>query len=176
VNVAARMGAWSAGHRKTAIIGWLVFVMAALVIGSSGTKQITNAEGSNGQSAKAEQILNSSGFPDAASENVLVQTRNGQPDDAALRSAVTQVVAAVTSTKLVDNVHSPLDADGESYVSHDGHSMLVTFDMTGDADSAASRVQPILDAVAAVQKTHSSLRIEEVGDASGEKALDKTLG
>ena len=176
MNVAARMSAWSAGHRKTAIIGWLVFVMAALVIGSSGTKQITNAEGSNGQTAKAEQILTSSGFPDAASENVLVQTRNSQPDDAALRSAVTQVVSAVTSTKLVDDVHSPLDADGQAFVSRDGHSMLVTFDMTGDADTAASRVQPVLDAVAAVQRTNSSLRIEEVGDASGEKALDKTLG
>ena len=63
VNVAARMGAWSAGHRKTAIIGWLVFVIAALAIGSSGTKQITNAEGSNGQSAKAEQILRRVGLP-----------------------------------------------------------------------------------------------------------------
>src|SRR5665213_1496023 len=176
MNVAARMGAWSAGHRKTAIIGWLVFVMAALVIGSSGTKQITNAEGSNGQSAKAEQILSSSGFPDSASENVLVQTKNGQPDDAGLRAAVTQVVAAVSSTKLVENLHSPLDADGQSYVSHDGHSMLVTFDMTGNADTAASRVQPVLDAVAVVQKANSSLRVEEVGDASGEKALNKTLG
>ena len=176
MNVAARMGAWSAGHRKTAIIGWLVFVMAALVIGSSGTKQITNAEGSNGQSAKAEQILSSSGFPDAASENVLVQTKNGQPDDAGLRAAVAQVVAAVSSTKLVDNLHSPLDADGEPFVSHDGHSMLVTFDMTGNADTAESRVQPLLDAVATVQKANPSLRVEEVGDASGEKALDKTLG
>ena len=176
MNVAARMGAWSAGHRKTAIVGWLALVLAALVIGSSGTKQITGVEGSNGQTAKAGQILSSSGFPDAASENVLVQTRNGQPDDAALRSAVTQVVSAVTSTKLVDDVHSPLDADGQSYVSHDGHSMLVTFDMTGDADTAASRVQPVLDAVAAVQRTNSSLRIEEVGDASGERALNKTLG
>ncbi|HZV26348.1 MAG TPA: MMPL family transporter [Acidothermaceae bacterium] len=176
MNVAARMGAWSAGHRKTAIIGWLVFVMAALVVGSSGTKQITNAEGSNGQSAKAEQILSSSGFPDAASENVLVQTRNGQPDDAGLRAAVAQVVTAVSSTKLIDNLHSPLDADGQSFVSHDGHSMLVTFDMTGAADTAESRVQPVLDAVAGVQKANSSLRVEEVGDASGAKALNKTLG
>ncbi len=102
MNVAARMGTWSAGHRKTAIIGWLIFVLAALVIGSSGTKQITNAEGSNGQTAKAERVLTSSGFPNAASENVLVQTKNGQPDDAALRSAVTQVVAAVSSTKLIE--------------------------------------------------------------------------
>ncbi|HEY5454978.1 MAG TPA: MMPL family transporter [Acidothermaceae bacterium] len=176
MNVAARMGAWSARHRKTAIIGWLVFVMAALVVGSSGTTQITNAEGSNGQSAKAEQILSSSGFPDAASENVLVQTRNGQPDDAGLRAAVAQVITAVSSTKLIDNLHSPLDTDGQSYVSHNGHSMLVTFDMTGDANTAESRVQPVLDAVARVQQANSSLRIEEVGDASAAKALNKTLG
>src|SRR5450631_2125300 len=102
VNVAARMGSWSAYHRKTAIIGWLLFVVAAVVIGSSGTKQITNAEGSNGQTAKAERVLTSSGFPNAASENVLVQTKNGRSDDVALRSAVTQVIAAVSSTKLVD--------------------------------------------------------------------------
>ena len=176
MNVAARMGGWSAGHRKTAIIGWLAFVIAALVIGSAGTKQITNAEESNGQSAKAERILTSSGFPDAASENVLVQTRNGQPDAAGLRAAVTQVVSAVTSTKLIDDVRSPLDADGQAYVSRDGHSMLVTFAMTGDAGTAASRVQPVLDAVAGVQKANSSLRIEEVGAASGDRALNKTLG
>ena len=67
---------------------------------------------------------------------MLVQTRNGQPDDAGLRAAVAQVVTAVSSTKLIDNLHSPLDADGQSFVSHDGHSMLVTFDMTGDSDTA----------------------------------------
>jgi uncharacterized membrane protein YdfJ with MMPL/SSD domain len=176
VNVAAHMGTWSAGHRKTAIFGWLIFVIAALAIGSSGTKQITNAEGSNGQTAKAERILASSGFPDAASENVLIQTKNGQPDDDSLRAAVSQVVSGVSSTKLVDDLHSPLDADGQSFISRDGHSMLVTFDMTGDPDTASSRVQPVLDAVARVQGSNQSLRIEEVGDASAAKALDKTLG
>ena len=32
-NVAARMGRWSARHRKTAIFGWLAFVVAAFAIG-----------------------------------------------------------------------------------------------------------------------------------------------
>ena len=34
-NVAARMGRWSANHRKTAIFGWLAFVIAAVVIGTA---------------------------------------------------------------------------------------------------------------------------------------------
>ena len=63
MNVAARMGSWSARHRTKAIGGWLLFVVAAMTIGSAlGTKQLTNAEGSNGDAAKAETILATAGF------------------------------------------------------------------------------------------------------------------
>ena len=34
-NLAARMGRWSAGHRKLAVLGWLAFVAAALVLGGA---------------------------------------------------------------------------------------------------------------------------------------------
>src|SRR5262245_5949476 len=38
-NLAARMGRWSASHWKTAVFGWLAFVVAVLVIGQMvGTK------------------------------------------------------------------------------------------------------------------------------------------
>src|SRR6185437_6892310 len=143
MNIAARMGSWSTRHRKKAIFGWLLFAIIATVIGSSlGTKQITNAEGTNGQAAKAEQIIADSGIKSAASENVLVQTRNGKPDDAALRAVSEAVVNAVTATHLVTDVHSALDADGRPYLSKDGHSMLVSFDLTGDSTTAEHRVQP----------------------------------
>jgi hypothetical protein len=33
-NLAARMGHWSATHRKTAIWGWFAFVLLAFYIGS----------------------------------------------------------------------------------------------------------------------------------------------
>jgi putative drug exporter of the RND superfamily len=32
-NLAARAGRWSASHRKTAIFGWLAFVIVAVVLG-----------------------------------------------------------------------------------------------------------------------------------------------
>ena len=35
-NIAARMGRWSARHRKTAIFGWLAFVVASFAIGGAG--------------------------------------------------------------------------------------------------------------------------------------------
>ena len=31
-NLAARAGRWSAGHRKTAILGWILFVVLATLI------------------------------------------------------------------------------------------------------------------------------------------------
>ncbi len=177
MNVAARMGSWSARRRKTAIFGWLGFVLVALFLSSSlGSKTISAAENANGDSARAERTIASSGLDRPPSESVLVQTRNGKPDDAALRAAVSDVVAAVSATGLATDVHSALDADAAPFISADGHSMLVQFEVTGDSNTAASRIQGALDAVQKVQRAHPALRIEEVGDASIEKALNDTMG
>ena len=44
-NIAARAGRWSARHWKTAIVGWLAFVVLAFMIGGNvGTKQLTQEE------------------------------------------------------------------------------------------------------------------------------------
>ena len=47
-NIAARMGRWSARHRKTAIFGWLAFVVAAFAIGSAVGMQTIDENDSNG--------------------------------------------------------------------------------------------------------------------------------
>ena len=39
-NIAARMGRWSARHRKTAIFGWLAFVAASFAIGSAAVRPL----------------------------------------------------------------------------------------------------------------------------------------
>ena len=38
-NIAARAGRWSATHKKTAIVGWFVFVIAAFMIGGAVGKR-----------------------------------------------------------------------------------------------------------------------------------------
>ena len=44
-NFAARAGRWSAAHRKTAIFGWLAFVIAAFVIGGKvGTQTLAEKD------------------------------------------------------------------------------------------------------------------------------------
>ena len=61
-------------------------------------------------------------------------------------------------------------------VSADGRSVLVRVSMTGDPMTAADRVQPILDAVAATRSAHPAVRIDEFGDGSANRWFDDTIG
>ena len=53
--------------------------------------------------------------------------------------------------------------------------MLVQFDVRGDADQAKNKVQPMLDAVAGVQRAYPDMRIEEFGQASANHVMSETL-
>src|SRR5213079_1014846 len=74
----------------------------------------------------------------------------------------------------VTNMQSPLVNQGQ--IASDRHSVLVQFDVRGDADKAKDKVEPMLDAVARMQKAHPTYRIEEFGMASANHVLDQTLG
>ena len=80
-NIAARMGRWSASHWKTAVFGWIAFVLLAIVAGNVvGTKQIDQRDANVGQAHQADQILKQAGFQaDPQTEIVLVQCQD--PDD-----------------------------------------------------------------------------------------------
>ena len=91
-NVAARLGGWSARRRKTAIFGWLLFVVAAVLIGGmAGEKQLTNAEQGTGDSGRAVRILEDAGIKSPATEMVLVH--GAAPDG--FRAAIPDVTRAI---------------------------------------------------------------------------------
>ena len=73
-NLAARAGRWSAQHRKTAILGWILFVVLATVLGGKvGLNDIDESAQGNGESKRGDMIVDAAGFPDQAGEQVLVQ-------------------------------------------------------------------------------------------------------
>ena len=170
-NVAARMGRWSARHRKTAIFGWLAFVVAAVVLGGAlGTKQLTDNDTLPGESGRAARILDD-GFKQPASETVLVQSSNLTASSPAFRAAVDDVVRRVSAVGVVTNVQSPYATGNRGQISADGHSATVSLDIRGDADTATDRIQPVMDTVDIAAAAHPSLRIEEFG-VSADKQLD----
>ena len=78
-NLAARIGVWSAHHRKTAIIGWLLFVVLATVVGgASGMVEMSESEQGTGDSARAQKILDDAGLDQPAGELVTGQQQDGR--------------------------------------------------------------------------------------------------
>jgi uncharacterized membrane protein YdfJ with MMPL/SSD domain len=172
-NLAARAGHWSARHRKLAIGGWLAFVIGAFVIGNLvGTRTLKDADTGNGSSRVADEAIDRADFPKRADENVLVQARGTERPE--LAPAVHDVIRRLNRTPHVTHVADPYTARGQ--ISKDGRSALVTFSIPGNDDQTKDRVDASLATTAAAQRAHPRLRIEQFGDASANKALEKALG
>jgi RND superfamily putative drug exporter len=165
-GIAARAAMWSARHRALAIFGWIGFVVGVTVLsGHIGTREATNAEQGHGDSGRADRIVEAAGFPDQpAGELVLVQDRAGTNR----ASAIADVTKALGATANVTAIGKPIE-------SPDGKSSLISFSITGDAETAKERVGPALDTVAKVQAAHSDLYVAEAGDASGDKLIGDAL-
>jgi uncharacterized membrane protein YdfJ with MMPL/SSD domain len=175
MNLAGRMGRWSAQHRKLAIFGWFAFVLASFAIGTFviGAKQATEASGP-GESGRVGKILEED-FEQPAGESVLVQSETLTTYDRAFKAAIGDVIARVSMLSSVQNVRSPLDPDNRGQIAADRHSALVDFQIRGDSDLAVDKVDPILAAVASVQAAHPRLFIGQFGDASADKALEESF-
>jgi uncharacterized membrane protein YdfJ with MMPL/SSD domain len=179
-NLTARIGRWSAQHRKKAIFGWLAFVLVSMVIGFNviPQKEIEQGASGPGESGQAAEVLNDA-FRDTASEQVLVQSKQLDAGDAQFKAAVSDVTERLRNTEGVDEVVSPYDGD-TGQISKDGHSALVTFELPGDTKETKESVVHSLAAVDAAQKANPELRIAEAGDASIYKATkdksDEELG
>jgi uncharacterized membrane protein YdfJ with MMPL/SSD domain len=174
-NITARIGRWSVQNRKKAIFGWLAFVLASVVIGFNlvPQKEIDANAGIPGESGQAAKAMDGA-FKESMGEQVLVQSKRLGADDPRFEAAVADVSQRLEDTRGVDNVVGPYDGDA-GQISRDGHSALVTFELPGDKKASETTVVHTLAAVAAAQKAHPELRIEEAGDASINKAtLDKS--
>ncbi|MEV3869918.1 MMPL family transporter [Streptomyces sp. NPDC049906] len=173
---AARAGGWSARHRWAAVAIWVLFVIGSMAAGSAmGREEVASGEQLRGETRQAARIIEDAGIEEPAGESVLVQAKEagGKATDADFEAAVTAVIEAVEATGEVTAVTSPYDT---RTISEDGRSALVQFAMRGESETAKERVQPVLDAVAEVQRDHDGLRIEQVGGASLGKTIDDAFG
>src|SRR5688572_18221920 len=101
-NPAARVGRWSAQHRKAAILGWVAFVVIATVLGGLvGQRDLAASATGNGESKRGDKLIEA-GFPERAGERVLIQ---GSKTDAAVRD----VVGRLKRVRGVSEIESPLN-------------------------------------------------------------------
>jgi uncharacterized membrane protein YdfJ with MMPL/SSD domain len=171
-NLAGRMGAWSATHQKTAILGWFAFVIVAFALGIvTGTTKIDPDTSGVGESGRADRILDA-GFKQPAAESVLVQSETVRVEDPAFQAAIQDVVARVSGLDAVQNVKSPLEPENEGQIAENGRAATIDFEIRGDADDAASKIDPVLTAVDDTQKGHPQFFIGEFGDASTDDEIE----
>ena len=120
-NFAARAGRWSAAHRKTAIFGWLAFVIVAFVIGGKvGTQTLAEKGLGVGDSGRATKIVEKA-FPEAAGEQVLVQSKTQKATDPAFRAAVRDVERRLDGQRRRPQHQVALRQGQPGPVSRDGH-------------------------------------------------------
>jgi putative drug exporter of the RND superfamily len=175
-----RVAGWSARHRKTAVFGWLLLVAAVFLAGQAlGSKNLPEYD--PGQAGQAERVLNqvAPAQYNAYAESVLIQAKTPGVTfgtDPAMRQAARQAAAALSARpRYAADIRTPLSAGGQSLVSKDGRSALVTFEVPGnvaDVNQAATTDQ---HAIATVQARHPDLLIAESGDASIQQAVNNAL-
>src|SRR3954447_11159605 len=127
-NLAARAGRWSAEHRRTAILGWILFVVLAIVLGGKvGQNDVDESARGSGESKRGDMNVKAAGFPDRAGEQVLVQgTGSVKADDPQVTAAVRDVVGRLERIRGITGIESPLDAGTRvKTVSEDGRSVVV---------------------------------------------------
>jgi uncharacterized membrane protein YdfJ with MMPL/SSD domain len=171
-NFAARMGRWSANHWKTAVFGWLAFVIAAFVIGNAvGIKYLDDTDANVGQARKGDKIL-AAGFPkqdDEMGEIVLVQSKNLTADSSAFKATVDDVTRTLDKFSQVTELESPYDPDQADQISKDRHSAMVTFRPTGNYDQALTYIESIRTEVNKIESRHEGFYVAELGSVTTEK-------
>jgi RND superfamily putative drug exporter len=152
-NPAARIGRWSAQHRRTAILGWILFVVLAAVLGGKvGQNDLDDSARGNGESKHGDAIVEAAGFPKRTGEQVLVQGTGS-------RAVAEDVATRLGTVDGVSDVETPL-------ASKDGRSNVVSFKLAEDAEVAKP-----LAAVAAVRAAHPGVRVEQFGEASAAEEI-----
>ena len=174
-NIAARMGRWSANHWKTAVFGWLAFVIASVVIGSAvGTKYLEDNDLAVGEAATATKMIEA-GFPEADDEQgeiVLIQSKTLKADDPAFKAVIEDVAKTVDGFPQARKIDTPLEPGHTDLVSDNGRSAMVQYQPVGTYEEAALYIDKLEAAVNKTAAQHPGFEVNQLGSVTTTKATD----
>ena len=156
----ATIGRWSLRHPWYAIVTWLTFVAACVVVGLVvGTTSLQN--GSVGESARGYALMDAHQAYTPAREYGYLHSDAFRANDPRFRSAVSAVAA---------RMQSALAGTVDTRVSGNRHSVLVTATVAEFVPIDAFR-----RSVLALDRAHPQVTIEETGDISASDARDRAV-
>jgi uncharacterized membrane protein YdfJ with MMPL/SSD domain len=171
-NIAGSAGRWSARHRKTAVIGWLVFTILAFMAGNSaGLDTIKTTDLGVGDAGKAEKIVGEAFPQDQGAEGILISSTTLKSSDPQYKAAVSRLADRLEQTPHVKKVETPYSGkpDAANRVSKDGRTVMLAYELSGDEKDAAEYVKAPLHLVATQARGDHALKYETFGDQSSNK-------
>jgi RND superfamily putative drug exporter len=175
----AAVAGWAARHRTLAITGWLALVLLAVLSGSLVTGGSAPSV-DPGEAGRAQRLVDARNA-DSIRENVLIRARDtgAAPrfaDSPELRAATEDLVAALRAApNAVRDVGTPLAEHGDRWISDDGRSALVTFEVAGPWEEFEAHYASVLAAVERVRADHPGVRLDQAGDRSLSAAVEEGI-
>jgi putative drug exporter of the RND superfamily len=164
-----RLTRWTISHRRLAVIGWIVLVIAISVIGSSvGTRNATSFSLPGTDSQKAYDLLQqdfSSRSGDV--DQIVFHVEKGSVTAPAVTSKAEAMLKEVRSAPHVVDVTSPFGTEGAAQVSKDGRTAFATVDF----DERANELPK--DAIEHVIEIAEGARTEGLGVELGGQAVEQ---
>ncbi|MFE5895314.1 MMPL family transporter [Streptomyces sp. NPDC056462] len=168
-SISVSMARWSARHPWRAIVGWLVFVVLCLGVGSAvGMNSAKTADYRVGEAGRAEALAAEGHLERKSTEQVLISApaRSGALDHAAAQAAAKDLTARMQRLPEVAGVATPL-------LSEDRTILMVEVTLKGEEREAADKVDALVEQTAAVQRSHPGLLLQETGSPSISKGVDQ---
>jgi RND superfamily putative drug exporter len=172
------MGRWSAHHRKTAIFGWLAFVVASFALSFAiGMKTIDSNDENVGEARQADHIIRDAGFPEGEQgETVIIQSKTKTVDDPAFRAVIEDSIGAVSAFKQVDKIESPLAAENADLISKDRHAVMIPFRPKGNEEETSVYIDQVVASIDEVQEAHPDFYVGSIGTSTNKAIQEMFTG
>ncbi len=172
----ARLARWSASHTRSALVIWLVLLVAALGIsGAVGSHYSNNNTLPGTESQRAADLLRRD-FPAQAgdTDQIVLHVRTGTVTDPAVRARVAPMLARVARLPHVTGVISPYGPAGAQAISRDGRIAFAT--VLFDQRANALPVPAIKKVISTAQNAGSPQLQVELGGQAIQQAQGLSLG
>ncbi|MFK0154431.1 MMPL family transporter [Streptomyces sp. NPDC090493] len=178
-GVVESVAGWSVRHKGLAIAGWLALVIVAIL--SSALISGSDARSTDpGEAGRAQQIVRTEDSGDSIRENVLFQSRAADgpkfTESSRLQSAAKDLVSKLRGADAgVRDIGSPFSGNGGRWLSDDGRSGLVTFELGGPLEKQKEYYVKVVGLLKEVQDSNPDLRIVPAGDRSLNAVVDDAI-
>jgi RND superfamily putative drug exporter len=156
-GIVARVGDWSARHRRTVVVGWIVALVGAFGASSAVGTNYGNSFSLNGTESQRAVDLLKRNFPAQSgdSDQIVLRARNGSVTAPAVRARVAPVLAQIARLPHVSGVVSPYSRAGAQAISRDGQIAFATVNFDQRANvlpkAAVERVISLADSARSPQ-------------------------